>query len=217
MIALAEGSNGRLIIPTSVKVASGAAPSEIAAVAGANLLTHGPEVCNWLCSVCPGNTLTVGAYAYMDGTLFVRVALAMDAIAMGVCKARPDARLAYLCSPTDCFTAPISAADQGDATYDRLITAAYASPIRTLSGGKFFQKNGFRYVHTDRVLFARGLPLYEACIVLIFRSIYISTIPTRSTLLLLPSNRHRCTNSIPSGPTDLPRRQASPSSLHLSL
>lgn len=144
LVALAEKSNGRLIIPTSVPVANGAGSSSIAAVAGANLLTHGPEVCNWLCTVCPGETFTVGAYAYMDGTLFVRVALAMDAIAMGVCKARPDSRVAYLCSPTDCFTAPVSAADQGDATYDRLITAAYASPIRMLSGGKFFQKNGFR-------------------------------------------------------------------------
>lgn len=130
LVALAEKSNGRLIIPTSVPVANGAGSSSIAAVAGANLLTHGPEVCNWLCTVCPGETFTVGAYAYMDGTLFVRVALAMDAIAMGVCKARPDSRVAYLCSPTDCFTAPVSAADQGDATYDRLITAAYASPIR---------------------------------------------------------------------------------------
>jgi hypothetical protein len=53
---------------------------EIAEVSGANLLTQTPEILDWLRATCPGKPLVVGAYAYLDGELHVRVSLAMDAI-----------------------------------------------------------------------------------------------------------------------------------------
>lgn len=50
--------------------------------------------------VCPGKDLVIGSYAYLDGEMHVRVAMAMDAICKGVCAARPTTGLAYLNTPT---------------------------------------------------------------------------------------------------------------------
>ena len=49
----------------------------------------------------------MGGYAYLDGELHVRVAMAMDAI-MAQCCARRAVKpnLAFLCSPTDVFVCP---------------------------------------------------------------------------------------------------------------
>lgn len=74
----------------------------MAASAGCNLFTQTPEINNWLQTVQKGKPLIVGGYAYLDGALHVKVALAMDAIMAGICAARPDTSLAFLCTPTDC-------------------------------------------------------------------------------------------------------------------
>lgn len=82
------------------------------ACAGGNLFTQTPEICNWLKEVEPEKPLVVGGYAYLDGALHVKVALAMDAIMGGVCEARKKpVTLAFLCTPTDVHMIPKAAAD----------------------------------------------------------------------------------------------------------
>ena len=44
-----------------------------------------------------GKSLCVGCYAYLDSSEFVRVSLAMDAVASGVLARRPGSAVAYLC------------------------------------------------------------------------------------------------------------------------
>lgn len=73
---------------------------------GCNLFTQTPEICNWVKSVEPGKPLIIGGYAYLDGALHVKVAMAMDAIMEGVCAVRKDTALAFLCTPTDCHMIP---------------------------------------------------------------------------------------------------------------
>jgi hypothetical protein len=70
------------------------------------LLSDTPEICNWLRTVCKGEQLTIGNYTYLDGALHVQLSLASDAIMQGVCEARPDTALAFLCTPTDVHVIP---------------------------------------------------------------------------------------------------------------
>ena len=74
--------------------------------AGCNLLTQIIELRDWLIQQYPTKRLVIGSYAYLDSSEFVKVSLAMDAVASQVLKARPNTALAYLCSPTDCFAIP---------------------------------------------------------------------------------------------------------------
>lgn len=77
------------------------------ASAGCNLFTQTPEICNWVKEVEPDKEITVGGYAYLDGALHVKVALAMDAVMQGVCEARKKpVTLAFLCTPTDVHMIP---------------------------------------------------------------------------------------------------------------
>lgn len=158
LIALAKGSRGQLIIPTrgGGELTASHASAELAAAAGCDLLTEGPEICNWLCGVCPGQQLTVGSYCYLDGPKFIRVVLAMDAVTMGVADSRPGTAVAYLCSPTDCFTVPAAAMAQSEAQRSSVLTQLSTAPLRVLSRGRFFSPNGFRSKRADGS---------EACIV----------------------------------------------------
>ncbi|KXS21736.1 hypothetical protein M427DRAFT_27319 [Gonapodya prolifera JEL478] len=75
--------------------------------AGANLITEGPEIKEWLLSVIPPDSQPVICnYAYLDGPAHVKVALAMDGIGRALCEALPAATLGYLCTPTDCHVIP---------------------------------------------------------------------------------------------------------------
>ena len=59
----------------------------------------------------PGKRLVCGAYAYLDGPMFMRVSIAMDAIIESLLAERsgPKIALAYLCTPTDAHPVPSSA------------------------------------------------------------------------------------------------------------
>lgn len=60
----------------------------------------------------------IGSYAYLDGEMHVRVAMAMDAICKGVCAKRPGTGLAYLNTPTQVFLIPEEAAKASIANYN---------------------------------------------------------------------------------------------------
>lgn len=123
LVEFARKSCGTLIVPVRSGAANKASFSEVemCACAGCNLLTEAPEVADWLVKVCPGLTLTVGQYAYMDGEGFVRIAIAQDAIAATLVEQRGEAQvsLAYLCSPTDVFLRPIEARQFSEKAWER--------------------------------------------------------------------------------------------------
>ena len=66
---------------------------------GADIITHTPEVCNWLKSIYPGKRLVIGSYIYLDGADHVRASVAMDCVISRVITARSDTALMYLGSP----------------------------------------------------------------------------------------------------------------------
>mmetsp|Transcript_19842 Transcript_19842/g.35913 ORF Transcript_19842/g.35913 Transcript_19842/m.35913 type:complete len:785 (+) Transcript_19842:47-2401(+) len=94
---------GKLIFPVKEDVAKGASDAEIAKVAGCNLLTDTPEIRTWLQELYPSERLVCMALAYLDGAMFVKVSVAMDAIIESLTAARGADKvgLAYLCTPTD--------------------------------------------------------------------------------------------------------------------
>lgn len=72
--------------------------------AGADLLSDTPEITAWLRSL--DGPLVVGSYAYADGSTFLKVAGALDAITASLLRERDDVSIAYLATPTDVFAVP---------------------------------------------------------------------------------------------------------------
>jgi hypothetical protein len=110
LIKVAKDSPGTLTFPLKEKCTD---ESKYAELAGCNLLNQTPEIANWLASVRKGERLIIGAYAYLDGPLFVRVSVAMDAVIESLMKTRsPKVGIAYLCTPTDAHMCPAAASEQ---------------------------------------------------------------------------------------------------------
>ncbi len=103
LIYMARESAGNLYIPCSENP-QGLNYREIAKIAGADLLTQTPEIAVWVDSF--KTPLTIGNYAYLDGSDHVRVTMAMDAINSCLMEKRNDISLAYLLTPTDVYAVP---------------------------------------------------------------------------------------------------------------
>jgi len=101
LIGLAKDSCGSMIFPISKPQDECKDDDDLFASSGCNLFTQTPEISNWLQTVEPTKDLVVGGYAYLDGALHVKVALAMDAVMAGICEKRKSTQLAFLCTPTD--------------------------------------------------------------------------------------------------------------------
>eukprot|EP00668_Euglena_longa_P028940 GGOE01036275.1.p1 GENE.GGOE01036275.1~~GGOE01036275.1.p1 ORF type:complete len:740 (+),score=209.66 GGOE01036275.1:167-2221(+) len=108
LIATCRQSSGRLIIPLKKPQSACANDDELAEAAGCNLMTQTPEIRNWLLKQEPGKPMVVGAYAYLDGPLFLKISIAMDSIIADLVKQR-KATPAYLCTPTDAHVVPAAA------------------------------------------------------------------------------------------------------------
>jgi len=139
LIKLVKDSPGTLIFPLK-KPQEGLKEHEICASAGCNLFTQTPEIKNWLLTVEPNKPLIIGGYAYLDGALFVKVAMAMDAIIKGVLEKRKDTALAFLCSPTDVFVIP-EAAHKAMVENNKSAPAWQKFIASTLSFGRFLTPN----------------------------------------------------------------------------
>lgn len=111
LIKAARKLPGTLIFPVRAGTSNAATDAEMASAAGCNMTEEAPEILQWLQTVEPEKHHVIGLYAYADGTDFVRVALAMDAIAKGMVESRPRGQvsIAYMCSPTDVFGIPVEA------------------------------------------------------------------------------------------------------------
>jgi len=102
LVTTAKRGAGTLIFPTSKPQAEIATDAELYSLSGTNLITHTPEIANWLVNAFTDRKLLIGAYAYLNGELFVRVSVAMDAIIQNVIDKRKNLpAIAYLCTPTN--------------------------------------------------------------------------------------------------------------------
>ena len=158
-----EKSSGTLYAPVRQPNLNLSA-DELPAHAGADLLTETPAIGRWLASL-PG-PLVVGGYAYLDGQMHVRVALAMDAIMESLLGARSDVSLAFLATPTDVFAIPAEAAEMAKTRFEQWgLAKLWQAPLRTLSGRRFFEPNvseilttaeGWRVGITDALVLQQG-------------------------------------------------------------
>jgi hypothetical protein len=141
-----EGS-GKAHIPVREAVPIAGDDDAIAAVAGANVITHAPEIATWL-STFEG-PLTIGNYVYADGATHVRVSMAVDAITARLATQRDDLSLAVLATPTDVFAVP---ADVVEASRRRLAEGRMPTVLRnvtrTLSRNRLYAPNYERLVTT---------------------------------------------------------------------
>ena len=109
----------------------------IANVAGANLLTHTPEVRTWLAEI--EKQFVLGTYAYADGATHVLLSMAADAVVADLLNGRDDITLAYLATPTDTFMVPLDAVLESRRRWDsRGFSGLLQAPLRTL---KQFEPN----------------------------------------------------------------------------
>jgi len=155
-------SPGRMYFPLKKKQ-SELKEDELARNAGANLMTDTPEIANWLATVCPGEPITLGGYAYLDGARHVQVSVAMDAIMQSVLNNRREVALGYLCSPTDVFAVlkPANVA----ASKNNASVPVWQKLISSISGGRllvnnarkpFTNKEGLEMVLNDGLVVAQG-------------------------------------------------------------
>ena len=79
---------------------------DLAAAAGADLLTETPQIARWLAGAADSLPLTVGSYAYADGARHVQVAVASDAVVEHLLQTRPGTSYAELATPTDAYAVP---------------------------------------------------------------------------------------------------------------
>ncbi|HEY5881173.1 MAG TPA: hypothetical protein VIU11_19830 [Nakamurella sp.] len=126
----ARASAGSLLVP-----ASGDGRGDLAASAGADLLTEVPEIADWLGGL--DGRLVVGNYLYADGGVHVRLSVAADLLGLRVTAARPDTGRAFLATPTDVFVVPRSAVEQSTEVYvGRSRTAKLVGrPLRWITRG----------------------------------------------------------------------------------
>eukprot|EP01094_Clydonella_sp_ATCC50884_P018402 TRINITY_DN339_c0_g1_i1.p1 TRINITY_DN339_c0_g1~~TRINITY_DN339_c0_g1_i1.p1 ORF type:complete len:550 (-),score=181.39 TRINITY_DN339_c0_g1_i1:68-1639(-) len=149
LVPIAEASPGTLTFPLKKPQAECATSDELYQNAGCNIISRTPEIANWLCSLYPGQQLTIGSYVYLDGAFFVRVSLACDAIMRRLCESRRDTAIAFLCTPTDCHAIPMEAHKAALHNYSNLgWKNLVLMPIRVLSS-KMLVKNAPPPVKTD--------------------------------------------------------------------
>lgn len=132
IVARLVSGNATLLAP--LRAGQGDDADTIVAHAGADLLCDLADLVAWLAD--SDRALTIGAYAYLDGALHVRVAAAMDTIQAAVLARRPDTTLAMLATPTDCYAVPAPALDEARRRY--AARSVFARLAGAASGGRLF-------------------------------------------------------------------------------
>jgi hypothetical protein len=135
VIQQAQASAGTLLVPVR-----SAGPDNLAASAGADLLTETPEIADWLAGL--DGRPVLGNYLYADGGTHVRLSAAADVLGTRLTAGRPDTGLAFLATPTDVFVAPRSAVEQSTAAYVGRSTTAkvVGRPLRWVSRGRLMHR-----------------------------------------------------------------------------
>lgn len=140
LIEIAKKSAGSITFPMKKDQKACKDDEELYANSGSNLFTETPMIRDWLMELYPGNSFTVGSYAYLDGALHVQLSLAMDAICKDLSEQR-NASLAYLCTPTDVHLIPKEAHDASEEHYREYSKKLYCVLLNVFSNFKFLRKN----------------------------------------------------------------------------
>lgn len=133
ILAVAEKGSGTVHVPA--RSTHDGSLASVARAAGADLLTETPEIRSWVASF--GGPMVIGNYVYADGSTFLRLATALDAVTTSLQRDVSDIAIAYLATPTDVFAVP---EDVVAASRARRRNPAAILP-RTVSGGKLFSPN----------------------------------------------------------------------------
>jgi len=149
LIGLAKKSSGTMTFPLKQEQSTLKSDDELYANAGCNLFTHTPMIRDWLMSLYPGKSFTVGSYAYLNGALHVQVSLAMDAITRDLSEKRPGTSLAYLCTPTDLHLVPKESWDASVANYKEYGKRILCMVVSILSSGRLLKENAKNPVSGD--------------------------------------------------------------------
>ncbi len=120
LIATARASAGILLVPVLTEKLAGReagelSDSELAAVAGLDLIADTKAIASWLADLSAGAQRTVlGSYAYAPGAEHIRVNVVQDALAGKLVRARPTETiaLAWLATPTDSTVVSASQCEQ---------------------------------------------------------------------------------------------------------
>lgn len=104
--------------------------------AGVDLITSAPEVGTWLKSF--EQPFTIGNYVYADGTNFVRLASAVDALIASLLSDRQELSVAHLATPTDVYAVPEEIVA---GARSRAKGSVVATPLRAISGSRLYATN----------------------------------------------------------------------------
>ena len=103
--------------------------------AGADLLSDTPEIGAWLRPF--EGPLVVGTYAYAQGSTFLKLAGALDALTVTLQRERDDVSIAYLATPTDVFAVPAEVVERSR----RRASSPFARAARGMTRSKLFAAN----------------------------------------------------------------------------
>ena len=132
IISAARRGSGRLTFPA----VAGSGPLEQRA--GADLLEQAPEVTAWFSSL--DAPFTIGNYVYADGSNFVRLSGAVDAMISRLLESGAASSLSYLATPTDVFAVPEEAVE-GARAASRSRSGPVSAALRTASGKRLYVEN----------------------------------------------------------------------------
>jgi hypothetical protein len=109
LLGVVRDSPGRVTVPVDRWLPGTATDEDVAACAGADLVTRTPDILEWLAGV--EGPFTLGNYVYLDGPLHVRAVVAVDALTQTLLRRRDDVGLAFLATPTDAYAVPAEAVE----------------------------------------------------------------------------------------------------------
>ena len=111
-------------------------------VRGCDILTDFEAISRWIIECSIGKRIVIGSFLYADGGLFVRIAVAADALIKAVCKVRKDTALINLCTPTAVFVVPKEANAEATRRYNELsIHTPWKRAVETLSNNRYLEQN----------------------------------------------------------------------------
>jgi hypothetical protein len=150
LIEVARNSPGEILIPLSdVEQKQCKTDDELIAAAGCNLMEAPAQILKWLKTIAEDHQLCVGNYTYLDGELHVKLAIAADSIISGLCHARPDTKVAFLCTPTDLHVINDDAYNAAVSNYGWHFGRGIEAFFQLISFGKYLKKNASKPLKTN--------------------------------------------------------------------
>lgn len=174
LIETARSSAGTLVFPcggSEVPLLEGMSDSQLAALAGADLLTEAPEIGAWLVDVVASLRLptTVGMYTYLDSDAHVRVSIACDMVTRPLIRSAAASgiplSLAYLQTPSVAYLVneDVHAAASRRHSSSWLRTLGYPSNAGAPAGNGFVH-DGILPVQGPNYLLAKSIQQWRALV-----------------------------------------------------